>query len=36
MEEAFKKAEGINVEGENLTNLWFVDDVALLNENKTK
>ena len=38
MEEVFKKAaisERINVSGENLTNLRFSDDVALLNE-KTK
>ena len=36
MEEVFKKAdisEGINVNGENLTNLKFVDDAALFNEN---
>ena len=35
MEEVFKKAdisEGVNVDGENLTNLRFVDDVALFNE----
>ena len=35
MEEAFKKAdipEGINVDGENLTNLRFADDVGLFNE----
>ena len=35
MEEVFKKAdisEGVNVDGENLTNLMFVDDVALFNE----
>ena len=35
MEEVFKKAEiseGVNVEGENLSNLRFADDVALLNE----
>ena len=34
MEKVFKKAdisEGINVDGENLTNLRFVDDVALFN-----
>ena len=38
MEEVFKKvdiSEGINVDGENFTNLRFADDVALLNE-KTK
>ena len=38
IEEVFKKAdisEGINVDGENLTNLRFVEDVALFNE-KTK
>ena len=38
MEKVFKKAdisEGINVDGENLTNLRFADDVALFNE-KTK
>ena len=38
MEEVFKKAgisEGINVDGENLINLRFADDVALFNE-KTK
>ena len=38
MEEVFKNAdisEGINVDGENLTNLRFADDVALFNE-KTK
>ena len=37
MEEVFKKAdisEGINVEGETLTNLRFADDVALFNEKK--
>ena len=37
MEEVFKKAdisEGINVDGENLTNLRFADDVALFNEKK--
>ena len=36
MEEVFKKtdiSEGINVVGENLTNLRFADDVALLSEN---
>ena len=36
MEEVFEKAdvsEGINVDGENLTNLRFADDVALFNEN---
>ena len=35
MEEVFKKAdisEGVNVKGENLTNLRFADDVALFNE----
>ena len=35
MEEVFKKAEiseGVNVDGENLSNLKFADDVALLNE----
>ena len=35
MEEAFKKAdisEGVNVDGKNLTNLRFADDVALFNE----
>ena len=35
MEEVFKKAEiseGVNVDGENLNNLRFADDVALLNE----
>ena len=35
MEEIFKKAdisEGINVDGENLRNLRFADDVALFNE----
>ena len=35
MEEVFKKAdisEGVNVNGENLTNLRFADDVALFNE----
>ena len=34
-EEVFKKAdisEGVNVDGENLTNLRFVDDAALFNE----
>ena len=38
MEEVFKKAdisEGINVNGEDLTNLRFADNVALFNE-KTK
>ena len=38
MEEVFKKADiskGINVDGENLTNLRFADDVALFNEKKT-
>ena len=35
MEEVFKKAEiseGVNVDGENLSNLRFADDVALLSE----
>ena len=35
MEEVFKKAdisEGVNVDGENLTNLRFAGDVALFNE----
>ena len=34
MEEVFKKAEisGVNVDGKNLSNLRFADDVALLNE----
>ena len=35
VEEVFKKAdisEGVNVDGENLTNLRFADDVALFNE----
>ena len=35
MEEVFKKAdisEGVNVNGENLTNLRFTNDVALFNE----
>ena len=35
MEEVFKKAdisEGVNVDGENLTNLRFADNVALFNE----
>ena len=35
MEEVFKNAdisEGVNVDGENLTNLRFADDVALFNE----
>ena len=35
MEEVFKKAdisERVNVDGENLTNLRFADDVALFNE----
>ena len=39
MEEVFKKAdisEGINVDGENLTNLKFADDAALFNEKKRK
>ena len=38
MEEVFKKAEiseGVSVDGENLSNLRFADDRALLNE-KTK
>ena len=39
MEEIFRKAdvsEGINVDGENRTNLRFADNVALFNEkNKT-
>ena len=39
MEEVFKKediTEGIIVDGENLTNLRFADDVALFNQkNKT-
>ena len=38
MEEVLKKAdisEGINVDGENLTNLRFADDFAIFNE-KTK
>ena len=39
MEEVFKKAdisEGINVDGENLTNLRFADDAAIFNkQNKT-
>ena len=39
VEEVFKKvgiSEGINVDGENLTNLRFADDVALFDEkNKT-
>ena len=37
MDEVFKKAEiseGVNVDGENLTNLRFADDVALVNETK--
>ena len=37
MEEVFKKADisvGINVDGENLTNLRFADDVALSNETR--
>ena len=36
MEEVFKKAymsEGIDVNREHLTNLWFADDVALFNNN---
>ena len=35
MEEVFKKAdisEGVNVDGEQLTNLRFADDVALFNK----
>ena len=35
MEKVFKKvdiSEGVNVDGENLTNLRFPDDVALFNE----
>ena len=35
MEDVFKKAdisEGVNVDGENLTNLRFADDVVLFNE----
>ena len=35
MEEVFKKAdisEGVSIDGENLTNLRFTDDVALFNE----
>ena len=34
MAEVFKKdiSEGVNVDGENLTNLRFADDVALFNE----
>ena len=35
MEEVFEKADisaGVNVDGENLTNLRFADDVALFNE----
>ena len=35
MEEVFKKADifvGVNVDGENLTNLRFADDVALFNK----
>ena len=38
MKGVFKKAgisEGINVDGENIKNLMFADDVALFNE-KTK
>ena len=37
MEEVFKKADisdGINVDGETLTNLRFADDVALFNGKK--
>ena len=37
MEEVFKKAdisEGVNVDGESLTNLRFADDVALFNETR--
>ena len=39
MEDVFEKADifaGINVNGENLTNLTFADDVALFNEKKKK
>ena len=39
MEEVFKKAdisEGVNVDGEKLTNLRFADDVALFNKTTTK
>ena len=35
MEEVFKKAdisEGVNIDGENLTNLRFADDVAFFNK----
>ena len=35
MEEVFQKAdisEGVNVDGENLTNLRFTDDIAIFNE----
>ena len=38
MEEVFQKAdisEGINVDGETLTNLRFADDVTPSNEKKT-
>ena len=39
MKEVFKKAdvsEGINVDGENLPNLGFANDVALFNEKQNK
>ena len=39
MEKVFKKediSEGINVDGENLTNLRFADDVALSTKKKNK
>ena len=39
MEEVFKKADisgGVNVDGENLTNLRFADDVALFNKTNGK
>ena len=39
MEEVFKKAdisEGVNVDGENFTNLRFAADVALFNETTTQ
>ena len=39
LKEVSKKAdisEGINVDGENLTNLMFTDDIALFNEKKPK
>ena len=35
MDEVFKKediSEGVNVDGENITNWWFADYVALFNE----